>query len=324
MQITSVDLDTFHSSFPAATAGAVGMHLYNSRPFLESVRHRCLKLRCLLAGDTKVRCGIVCGVKEGDTVTGGRPLLASPFSAPFGGFVAAKEPSVEMLVEALEGIKEYAADHDCNLLVTLPSPIYGESFQAKCATALGVVGRLLYTDINYHYPLERIDDAEAFMSRSARKLLHQARSAGFVTTLLDERDPAAVARVYAVIEANRFAHGYPLRMSLDQVMATIPVAASKIAIMTLDGVDVAAALVHTVTPTIAQVIYWGDAPGYSDRRPMNIFTLELLRLLREMGFATADIGASSSKGVPAFGLCNFKESIGCLPTLRPTYLITTT
>ena len=150
------------------------------------------------------------------------------------------------------------------------------------------------------------------MKRNARKNYHAALSHGFEVEVLDGCSYADVERAYGVIRKNRDAHGYPLRMSLDEVVATAPVVGARFMVMTWRGEDVAAAQVHCVAPGIGQVVYWGDAPGYVEMRPMNYFTMEVARHFRNEGMRILDIGPSSEEGVPSPGLCDFKESIGCM------------
>ena len=78
-----------------------------------------------------------------------------------------------------------------------------------------------------------------------------------------------------------------------------------------DGNDIAAAQVFHVCEGIVQVIYWGDVPGYSVLKPINYLAYELINFYGERGFQYIDIGPSSEKGRPNYGLCDFKSSIGC-------------
>ncbi len=89
--------------------------------------------------------------------------------------------------------------------------------------------------------------------------------------------------------------------------------------MTHEGADVAAAVVYNVAPEIMQVIYWGDCPGYERLHPMHRFAPELMHVCGAAGARILDIGPSSEDGIPSPGLCSFKESVDCLPTLKPRF-----
>ncbi len=136
----------------------------------------------------------------------------------------------------------------------------------------------------------------------------------FRVELLDRNREEDVERVYGIIAANRAHKGYPLRMSLDDVKRTAEVARAEFIAMSLEGRDVAAALVYRVAPGIMQVVYWGDAPGWEELYPMHRFAPEVFHICRGLGAGILDIGPSSEDGIPSEGLCFFKESIGCLPS----------
>jgi hypothetical protein len=69
------------------------------------------------------------------------------------------------------------------------------------------------------------------------------------------------------------------------------------------------------------VIYWGDINGYSELRPMNYLSYKVFEHYHNSDIRIVDIGPSSEQGVPSYGLCNFKESIGCVTTLKPTFYL---
>ena len=58
------------------------------------------------------------------------------------------------------------------------------------------------------------------------------------------------------------------------------------------------------------MIYWGDIDGYSEERPMNLLAENVYEFYQQKGIQVLDIGPSTENGVPNYGLCDFKESIG--------------
>ena len=124
-------------------------------------------------------------------------------------------------------------------------------------------------------------------------------------------------RAYEVIRRNREEHGYPLRMTLEQVWQTVTsVVKADFFVLEHEGRDVAAAQISHVAEGIAQVIYWGDIRKYSALRPMNFLAYSLLDHYYKQGLRILDIGPSTEDGVPNYGLCEFKENIGCEVTLK--------
>lgn len=75
--------------------------------------------------------------------------------------------------------------------------------------------------------------------------------------------------------------------------------------------DVAAAQVFHVAKDTAQVIYWGDLAAYSHLRTMNRLAAFMYDHFSRLGVRILDIGPSTEDGEPNYGLCSFKEDIGC-------------
>ncbi|MCC8118338.1 MAG: hypothetical protein LIP09_06275 [Bacteroidales bacterium] len=240
----------------------------------------------------------------------------APFSAPFA-MPACNEPqSPEHIYDFFSELVEYL---ELPLELTLPPAFYAPALIAPYGIVLGNMASMQFVDYNYHYPLEKAADYEAHLDRSARKNYHRALEADF-----DFLVNAPLDRTYAVIAANRKSHGYPLAMTFEQVNATIQPAGPIPAhcfLLTLGKNDVAAALVYDVAPGIGQVIYWGDAPGFSEHRPMNLLPKLVFDYYHERGYHILDIGPSSSRGVPSAGLCRFKASLGCELTAKPTFRV---
>lgn len=308
MNIRRVDPTEFGAVFRKGN-----VPVYSSVEFIELNRSKADDVHYLLVGDRKIRFGIVLGERP--------EAFYSPFSAPFGGFVTNSEQTVEAAYEAVELLAGYVRSFDRAAEVVLAPAIYDPRMYAKYVSAFVRCGRLMYADMNYHYDLTVNDCDEARMSSAARNKYRQALDHCFRFEPLDSRRAEDIARAYAVIRANRESKGYPLRMSLDDVTRTAPIVDAHFAVLSLDGCDVAAVQLHRVTSDVMQVVYWGDVPGYEHLRPMNLLAPETFAYCRSKGFSILDIGPSSSEGIPSEGLCSFKESLGCLATLKPRFLL---
>ena len=98
---------------------------YNTAAFNVLNKHKCDDVCYLLFKDSKIRFGLVVGRK-------GKWLL-SPFSAPFGGFsVIDDRISVLHVEKAVDALKIYGKSMGYEgLSITLPPPLYNESFLTK-------------------------------------------------------------------------------------------------------------------------------------------------------------------------------------------------
>lgn len=308
MEIVNVDPKVYAEHFDGTS------HAFNKVAFAQLNKSKCERLHYLMFRDTRVRMGIVLGECVDE--------MASPFSAPFGGFSYSEEPRLEVVNEAIDLLAEYCDGREKLLRLTLPPTIYGMSFNAKVVATLQNKGFMpAYIDLNYHYDLSRFDNCEKYMSRNAKKNLHRAMKSGFVFEKLDSGLNVDVARAYNVIKINRESHGYALRMSLNDVLNTIRIIDADFFVLSHEGVDVAAAQVFHVADGIAQVVYWGDVPGYGEMRPMNMLSHKIFEYYRSQGLKVLDIGPSTEHGEPNYGLCEFKENLGCEISLKHIFLL---
>lgn len=297
MTIQELEPHDYKQIFPHAG------HVFNTVEFSLLNKQKAGRLHFVAIGDNKPRMGITLGERGG--------ALLSPFSAPFGGFCFNKDASVEtvhMAVSALKGYKPFAGKDIC---ITLPPPFYGDDMAAKLINALFMVGQVTNIDINYHFCCNRFNDYHDIIERNARKNLRQAMEHNMGFEVLDSNCQGDVARAYAVIKRNREEHGYPLRMTLDDVLSTIRVVPALFFVVTYQGTDVAAAQVFRVSDDVWQVVYWGDVHQYAHLRTMNFLAFRVFGYFAKMGIRVLDIGPSTEHGVPNYGLCSFKQSIGC-------------
>ncbi len=279
-------------------------HCYNSAAFIALNAGKCERLRRFAFMDgAKPRFGITFGERQG--------RLSSPFSAPFGGFDFIRNPSVSAFDEALELLRRIAEDSGMDISVTLPPAFYSPRNLSLLTTMLANTrGIELTADYNYYFMSADFRDYQSVLRDNGRKNLRKAMTHDFRFVPVSADDIAGLERAYEVIRFNREQHGYPLRMTLDEVKKTVKIVPAEFFILSLDGADVAAAQVYFPAPGIAQVIYWGDVAGYSEARPMNMLARELFGYLSPK-VGIVDVGPSSVDGIPSIGLCDFKESVGC-------------
>lgn len=307
MTVNEISAKEFGGLFPAP------QHAYNSVAFCELNCRKVAKVRYLLIHEGKTKLGIVLGERaEG---------LFSPFSAPFGGFVTNRTPRLEHIDEAVEALKKYAEAIGKPITITLPPPIYDPLLTNKTAHSLLRFGRIDHTDINYHFDIADFDGYESRLKLHAKQKLRAALKAHFTFCHIPSDDAEGVSRAYEVIRMNREEHGYPLRMTLNEVLKTIKIIPADFFLLSLNNADVAAAMVYHAADGIRQVIYWGDREGFAELRPMNALAYYLFEYYHKQGARILDIGPASDSGTPLYGLCGFKESIGCAATLKHTFVL---
>lgn len=170
---------------------------------------------------------------------------------------------------------------------------------------------MLSYELNFALNLKtlRIEDYTENLPANGRKNLVGALHENFRLTKCSTRQEKELA--YKIIAQNRAAKGYPLRMTWEQVKETIKIVPHDFFIVFNGDLPVASAIVFHVTEKIVQVIYRGNIPDKLSAKSMNYLAYKLTAHYHELGMKYLDIGPSTENGVPNYGLCNFKRSIGC-------------
>lgn len=273
------------------------------------------RVRYFLFENGKTYYGICIGEKNRQWI--------SPFSAPFNLFTEIKHTSrISVFQEVIRLLKEKAVEEKIKKLkFTLPPLFYDFRNIVYWENAFLSNGfKIENYDINYQFDLRRISiDYEKYIARNARKNLHIALKSNLEFCHCETE--SGIIEAYKVIAENRLEKGYPLRMSLEQVLKTIEIVTADFFLVKKDNISIAAAQVFRITPTVAQVIYWGDIRKYTEFKPINFLAYNLIQFYLREGYHYLDIGPSTENSVPNLGLCEFKESIGCDVSPKLTFFI---
>ena len=174
------------------------------------------------------------------------------------------------------------------------------------------------SELSYAIDLSAFRDRAAYrasLKAPARRALRHADHEPYDHRLARTDEEFAVG--YDLIAGNRARRGYPLRLSLDYLLALRDDLGDRIRFFVLHHADtpVAAALLYRLRPDIELVEYWGDHHDL-DRSPMNRLAEEVCNRAIDEGVRLVDLGISSVNGVPNDGLIQFKQSIGAAAELR--------
>lgn len=283
-------------------------HAFNTAEFNLLNKCKCDDVSFVLFKDTKYHMGLVCGVKDG--------VLSSPFSAPYGGFsYLRRDLGIAHIDRAVEALLEFShKKRIARITLTLPPTIYDTSFISKMVNCLFRHGfTITSVEVNHVLDLGAAGSQNgAGLSRHARRLLRIASTHGMMVRCCDMFDDKRLA--YAIIERHKRQHGYPLKMTWEQVKETMGVIEADFFVMTDScSREIASAIVfQTQRRNIAQVVYWGDIREHAPMGTMDCLALEIYKHYKREGFRYIDLGPSSEGSVPNYGLCRFKESIGCV------------
>lgn len=260
----------------------------------------------LIFKDSKYRFGLIIG-ESGDE-------WLCPFSAPFGTFVNVKSKwDIFQLNESIQSFDKFMKGKRKKVVFVLPPEFYNPLIVCNMENALFNCGYLVeFIDVNFQMNLHKLysENYKESLPYNGRKNLRIAQESGLVLHKCETIEEKKSA--YDVIQINRNSRGYPLNMTWEQVLNTIKLVRNDMFLVFRGDEEIAAALVYHVTDRIGSVIYWGDKPGFTDLKPINYLSYQLIQYYGEMGqFDYLDIGISSDHGVINYGLSDFKLSIGC-------------
>lgn len=281
------------------------------KDFLELNRDKVEKIHYIIGKDTKARFLFAVGEKNGGWY--------APFSAPFSNIVfLRKNTSVECIWEFVDALVKYIKSlGGKELEIYLPADVYGFQNNSRLLNAmLGNGFQIVYQDVNYSFDLTNFSEESYsdIMHHNARKNLRIGLESGNEFIRCDDEQSKRDA--YNIIRINREHRGFPLRMTEEQVMETIQIVDHDFFLVRNNEQLIAAAVVYKITNTIAQVVYWGDIPDAGQYKPINYLSFNLLQYYKKLGFEILDIGISTEHGTPNYGLCSFKESLGCVASSK--------
>lgn len=285
---------------------------YNSMEFHEMNKEKVDEVAYLVFSEKKRKLALAIGIMDN--------RIKVPYSAPFGIFEKIqKHIKLEDIEEALDLLEEYAKEKGiAEIFFRLPPVFYDISFISKLQSCLL---RKQYKedicDLNYQFFIGDIETYESSLYRNARKNLNTAFKQDFVFQHCEREEQKKNA--YEVIAINRKQKGYPLRMTYEQVKNTIALTEHDFFILKDKDVNIAAAIIFQVNCEVYQVIYWGDIAGNEKKRPMNYLAYKVYEYYAKQGIRVLDIGPSTEEGIPNYGLCDFKESIGCSVSTKYAY-----
>lgn len=281
--------------------------IFESSDFNELNSSKCKEVYYLLFTDSKFRFGLIAGLTKDD-------ILKTPFSAPYSMFTNIRQNNkVKEYDLAVKSLVEYAKTINAKeIYFTLPPKFYNETHISNLENAFFTNGfKIDKVDLNFHYCLDEFD--KNYIQNCDIKARQKLNSA-FKSNLSFEKaeDEERIKEAYEIIKSNRSAKGYPLHMSFEDVQKTIKlIKADFFIVRKEDTKGIASAMIFHLSKDIVQVIYWGHVEDFESLYPMNYLSYKAFEYYNHKGFKFFDIGPSTDNSIPNFGLCDFKQAIGC-------------
>ncbi len=275
---------------------------FDTAEFFELNKHKVDEVKYFIFENNKKRFGLVAGIKDG--------VLKCPFSATFGIFSEiAHNNKIKHYYEAVCCLKNLALDNSLKKIIICTPPVfYNEPHITKFHNALICNGfHLLDYDINFQFELKVNQDYDSILNTDARRNLKIA-----VKNNLKFEKTDNVSEVYRIIKQNREEKGFPLWMSENDIIKTAGIIKSDYFLVSSEYGNIAAAYVQYITRNIVNIVYWGNLQKFDRLYPMNFLAKNVYEYYNgQKNIEYLSIGTATLDSMPNFGLCDFKESIGC-------------
>jgi hypothetical protein len=288
--------------------------IFNSADFNDLNKSKCNEVFYLLFRENKIRLGIIGGSIDN--------CFYSPFSAPFGGFSYISDSiKLQYIKEAVKALKDWAKEKRIHSIkIKFPPPIYETCFISKQLYCLWDEDfKLSEFDLNHSFNLDNfVGNYMENIRSEARRNLKIAINLGLEFSKCNSEREKRLA--YEIIQKNRQSHGYPLKLTWEEVYETSKIIKEDFFLVyKKEQIPVAAAIVYDISDKIVKVIYWGNITESEDVKSMNFISYKIFEYYKSLGKTYVDIGLSTEHSDPNYGLIDFKESIGC--RITPVYTL---
>ena len=250
--------------------------------------------------------------------------MRTPFSAPYSYPVAIiNESKMETIDAALVVFEEYCKSIGIEgIRFILPPLFYDEHLLSGWVSALYRANYCIENiDLNFSLDLRRLNvDEETYGSlieQKGRKGLRRAKRSGLEIIHCETEEDYQEA--YRIVQVGHDAKGFPVHMSFEQLSNTLKIVSHDAFIVRKGGVGIVAEFLYKINDRIVQGIYTGTHPDYSDCNGMNLLTYFTIKYYGDRGFEILDKATAGKDSKPNYGLCNFKESVGCERGLKFTF-----
>ena len=266
--------------------------------------------------ENSARFGLIAG-RSGDE-------MRTPFSAPYSYPVAIiNESKQEAIDMALSVYDEYCIGLGIkSVAFVLPPLFYDEHLLSGWVSALYRKNYHIESlDLNFSLDLKRLNlDEESYgklITQKGRKGLRRARKSGLEIVRCETEDDYREA--YEIIQIGHDAKGFPVHMSYEQLSDTLKLVDHDAFIVRKDGIGIVAEYLYKINDRIVQGIYTGTHPDYMECNGMNLLTYYTIGYYGNKGFEILDKATAGKNSEPNYGLCNFKESVGCERSLKYSF-----
>lgn len=246
-------------------------------------------------------------------------VALSSYCAPFGSLEFTAQLPIEEIEEILETAENFCIQKNITALTITSYPFcYAAENSAMLANVLVRRGYLLQAaDLNFHLaPL-----SENFVDRlhvSARRRLKKCQDSNYVFAC-ESREK--LSEVYDLYIRSRGYKNLPVKMQLEKLESYFHLFPENYFLFTVRDKERLIASCIAVKPGdgIMYNFLPADDPEYRNSSPMIFLIDGMFAYCKDHGYPLLDLGTASLDGVPLRSLVRFKQNLGGIVSLKPTY-----
>lgn len=246
-------------------------------------------------------------------------LGKSPSRAPFGAIECNPKLRFEYLSYFLTEIHRFAAQKGVRALRLTNYPFCYAPESAQMLTALLLENgyTICNTELNQHITIAE-EAFEKHLHPSERRRLRKCVQAEFV---FEEALQPDLAQVYAFVKECRLRRCFPISMdwvSFEKLFFDLKPFCKVFWVKDHDQIT-ALTVVILVNGRIMYNFYPADHASYRNYSPVVMLTKGLFDYGQQNGFQLLDMGISTDKGEPNYGLIRFKQNLGAETSLKLSF-----
>lgn len=248
-----------------------------------------------------------------------------PFSAPYSYPVSIRNDNkVEDYENALECLERYLVDKGIKeVYFTFPPLYYDEHVLTAWISVFYRKGyRISKLDISYSIDLLRNnvteEEYEKIITSKGKKSFRKAMKNGLSIKRCETEEEYEQA--YNLVKIGHDAKGFPVSLTYERLKETLKLVEHDAFIVSKGSQGIVGEFLYKINDSIVHALYAGTHPDYLDAGGMNYLTYYTIKYYGNMGYKIINKEASSTNSIPIYGLCNFKESVGCQRNLKFSFV----
>ena len=244
----------------------------------------------------------------------------SPFRAPFGSIEFSNELTLQQLQYFIAELENFL---QAKQIVKFKLVNYPECYTAERASLLTYCllkqgYNTTLAELNYHINVTTEIDLISGFHDSEKRRYKKCVEQGFVASVETEKD---ITEAFELIKKARVDKGFPLSMKLEEFAKLFKEFPKDYFLFSVRDKDKLVA-VATGVRISSNVLYYflpADAAEYKNYSPTVLLIKGMYDFCLQHNIPILDLGIASANAVPNYGLINFKQHLGGIPSLKYTF-----